>query len=92
MNSSVKRIKTIDLNLKSLEVIKNQGEYVGAGLSIELAVGPFDGAKSIINLELSHNIEAILNEIKTSLEMSRKTNLALAKIDLYELREFLEDW
>lgn len=91
MNNHILRIKDIDDQLKALERITKQGDYVAAGLSIQVGVGvPQDGDLPALNIGLCNNLDQILGALKTGLQQARDERKLMAKSDLKELQAFFD--
>lgn len=91
MNDHILRIKAIDEQLKAIERITKQGDYVAAGLSIEVTVGaPNDGIQPSLNIGLCNNLDHILDALKTGLQQARHERTVMAKSDLKELQSFFD--
>lgn len=94
MNDHILRIKTIDEQLKALERITKQGEYIAAGLSIQVTVGaPNEGDQPTLNIGLCNNLDQILGALKSGLEQARNERTLMAKSELKELQAFFDkEW
>ncbi len=91
MNNNISRIKALDDQIKALERITKQGEYIAAGLSIEIAVGvPAEGALPDLNIGLCNNLDQILDAIKTGLQQARDERTNMATSELKELQAFFD--
>ena len=91
MNDHILRIKAIDEQLKAIERITKQGDYVAAGLSIEVTVGaPNDVNQPSLNIGLCNNLDQILGALKTGLQQARNERTLMAKSDLKELQAFFD--
>ena len=89
MNDHILRIKAIDEQLKAIERITKQGDYVAAGLSIEVTVGaPNDGNQPSLNIGLCNNLDQVLDAFKTGLQQARNERTLMAKSDLKEIQSF----
>ena len=91
VNDHIRRIKTIDEQLKALDRIISSSEHLAAGLSISLSVGvptcDEDGNKAL-DINLCSNTPAILDALKVGLLEARKERLIFASSDLRELQDF----
>ena len=91
MNDHILRIKAIDEQLKALDRITRQGDYVAAGLSIQIGVGvPSDSALPDLNIGLCNNLAQILDALKTGLQQARDERKLMAKSELNGLRAFFD--
>ena len=91
MNDHILRIKAIDEQLKALDRITRQGDYVAAGLSIQIGVGvPSDSALPDLNIGLCNNLDQILDALKTGLQQARDERKLMAKSQLNGLRAFFD--
>lgn len=91
MNNHILRIKDIDNQLKALERITSQGDYVGAGLSIQVGVGvQEEGTTPALNIGLCNNLDQILDALKTGLQQAREERKLMAKSELKDLQAFFD--
>lgn len=91
MNDHILRIKAIDEQLKALDRITRQGDYVAAGLSIQIGVGvPSDSALPDLNIGLCNNLDQILDALKIGLQQARDERKLMAKSELNGLRAFFD--
>lgn len=91
MTDHVTRIKQLDAQLAKLAQIVKQGEFVGAGLTLSLTVGPLkEDQAPDLELEIAHNLESLLDLVKHSLEASRISRKLLAKRELTALQDFFD--
>ena len=91
MNNHILRIKDIDNQLKALERITRQGDYVGASLSIQVGVGvQEEGTTPALNIGLCNNLDQILDALKTGLQQARDERKLMAKSELNGLRAFFD--
>ena len=91
MNKHILRIKDIDNQLKALERITRQGDYVGAGLSIQVGVGvQEEGTTPALNIGLCNNLDQILDALKTGLQQAREERKLMAKSELKDLQAFFD--
>lgn len=91
MNDHIRRIKTIDEQLKALDRIINSSEHLAAGLSISLSVGVptcDENGSTALDINLCSNTPAILDALKVGLLEARKDRLIFASSDLRELQDF----
>lgn len=91
MNNHILRIKDIDDQLKALVRITRQGDYVGAGLSIQVGVGvqPDDSLPDL-NIGLCNNLDQILDALKTGLQQAREERKLMARSELNDLQAFFD--
>lgn len=89
--TNIQRIKQLDEQLIALEKIRKQGEFIGAGMTIGLKVGPqsFDEGPEL-TLTLCHNLPELLDVLKAGLQAARAENVLFAKRDLTALQDFFD--
>ncbi len=91
MNTHISRINAIDDQLKRLDRVASEGVYLGAGLSIQVTVGPpSEGQSPDLDIGLCNNLPEILDALKGGLQQARAERMSMAKADLKELQSFLE--
>lgn len=67
------------------------GEYIAAGLSIQVTVGaPNEGDQPTLNIGLCNNLDQILGALKSGLEQARNERTLMAKSELKELQAFFD--
>lgn len=91
MNNHILRINEIDDQLKALDRISRQGDYIGAGLSIQVGVGvQEEGITPALNFGLCNNLDQILDALKTGLQQARNERKLMAKSELNHLQAFFD--
>lgn len=91
MNNHILRIKDIDEQLTALDRITRQGDYVAAGLTIQIGVGvQSDSALPDLNIGLCNNLDQILDALKTGLQLARDERKLMAKSELNGLQAFFD--
>lgn len=90
-NTHLSRIADIDAQLKALNKLTANGEYLAAGLSLQLTVGPSnDTTPTDLSVSLCTNLDQVLSAIKTGLQQARREQITWAKSDLKALQAFFD--
>ena len=90
-NDHLRRISVLDEKLKELSKILDDGEYLVAGIEIEINVGANSDRKPFtIDLGLSACPGSILQEVMTVMTNTRSWYLKEAMKDLEDLKSFFE--
>lgn len=90
MNEHIRRIEVLDAQIKKLDNLQKSETYVGAGLSLEICVGPAHRCKDPINVELVDYESEILHLVKEALLKQRYVRVLWAKQEKQELGKFFE--
>lgn len=94
MTNIIQRIHAIDSKIQRLKKIARDGEYLAAGITIDLAVGAAndDTEYDIVGMEFGivSNPTEILALLIAGLEASRKFNLETARKEYEKLGQLLK--
>ena len=91
MNNNIKRIKQLEGQIAALQKLTSTDDYLAAGLTLGLHVGPLRDDDYTVNVELTSNLTNIILCITGSLRAQVIERLAYAKNELTELQSFLSE-
>ena len=86
-NKHLQRIKELDETITKLCKIRNNGEYLAAGLKFEVQVGE-NGETVNFSLGITSDLEMLLKNIITCVQQARVQRVKWAEQELAELQAF----
>lgn len=91
MNSNIARIKQLEAQIAALQKLTVTDDYLAAGLTIGLHVGPLRSEDYDIEVEVTSHLTDILWHIADSLKIQISERIIYAKSELAELQSFLDE-